>query len=958
MPRCCLVTAFALFVIASSAAATSAAPGDPVPAADDWRVKGALAALDSGDPALVPRAIILLADLNVVSAFDRIAASGEKLLASDAIKKLDGLRLRDAVAYALATLQMRSEISIPLLLRLAEKSGMGVYSEPCAALDSWRFAEDISAPALSALRTPSPDYTPPDWYACAGVWDVAGLEVGLSLPEESNQALLINQRISFSAEIDKRLTKVEERRRQQILAQRELAKPAGPAPVASLLTQLQKIGEAPADASHYFQRNERRALIAIAAQRDEARAAKLRPALLSHLDAKLREVAAARAGTDEELGYALLAVGPLTRTEALDLIGRTYHKPGLGGEQIDFLRFWAIALSGADPVVTTAARWLASTSPGLPRVGPNGQRVHAATLMDVLRAAASPSGDLKISGADVSLQGNAVGQLLKVLQETKWIPADQEFLEGLRDALKEPQYEEVRRQIQLALDGLSEPPEPPHLRVLRWLNKALGIHFMIWLAVLLTIYPRSRTVQAVMLFNPIGRAITGLGYTQLAVLVLPWLRRRLFRPLVRAATDAERASFDAASFYDRVQVARLVVPMNPQAPVKELAPVAWTELVNEEGLIIIEGASGLGKTHVLKALLERATAAGRTCLFLRAAECNGGLLKEIEERLAVEHASGFVRSLLHRGAIELFIDGLNEASPSGVAAIVQFCENATAARILVTTQPMTLSWPPRAKRFRLLPLAPDELEAFLRSQWPAVRPAAALATPADETAAEAAYLERIRTFLDGRTSPSNLAVLPQNRIDLAVLQNRIDLSFVAHLLARAEVPDIHSLRKQVVDDAARAYEAASPGGTFPLAALAATAVRVLETGRPTLVLDGLDPAVLPHLAERKLLLRRGEAEWLFRHDTITSYFAAAGSFAPKIVATAGDDGDGVLDPQALTEAHLQSPRFVGVYLQLAESLPLPAAEALAAALREHGRKSGDRTLEIAYQDRLDRRTKT
>lgn len=946
MHRCCPAAALALIVVSFSAAPTSAGPRDPVPAADDWRVKGALAALDSGDPALMPRAIILLADLNVVSAFDRIAASGEKLLASDAIKKLDDLLLRDAVAYALATLQMRSEISIPLLIGLAERSGMGVYSEPCAALDSWRFAEDISASALSALRTPSPDYNRPDWYACAGVWDVAGLEVGLSLPEGSNQALLINQRISFSAEIDERLAKVEEPRRQQILAQRELAKPARPAPVASLLSQLQKIGEAPADASHYFQRGERRALIAIAAQRDEARAAKLRPALLSHLDAKLREVAAARAGTDEELGYALLAVGPLTPAEALGLIGRTYHQPGLGGEQIDFLRFWAIALSGGDPAVTLAARWLASTSPGIPRGGPDEQRAHATRLTDVLRAAAPPSGDLKISAAGASLEGNAVEQLLKVLQETKWTTADREFLGGLRNALEDPQYQEVRAQIQQILDGLeANASEPLAPRIATWALATFGLHFLVWLGLLVTVYPRSRTVQALMLFNPLGRAVTGLGYTQLLVLVSAWLRRRLFHPLVSASSDTEVASFDAASFYDRIGVAPLVPPKNPQAPVEVRPAISWTQLHARSGLLVIDGASGLGKTHVLKALLERARAEGRTCLFLRAAECNSGVLSEIEERLAIEHSSGLVRSMLHRGAIELFIDGLNEASPSGVAAIAQFCENARAARILITTQPLAWPCPRHAQQFRLLPLEPGELEAFLSAQWPAVRTAMETATPEREAEAKAAYLERARAFLAASTSPQ----------DLAVLQNRIDLAFVAHLLARAEAPNIHSLRKQVVDDAARAYEDASPGGRFPLAELAAAALRVLETGRPALETKDLDPAVLPHLAERKLLLRRNDADWLFRHDTITCYFAAAGYFAPKILASIEDDGSGTLDPLAVTKAHLENQRFTGVYLQLAEALPLLAAEALGAALREHGRVTQDRTLEIAYQDRVDRR---
>lgn len=669
----------------------------------------------------------------------------------------------------------------------------------------------------------------------------------------------------------------------------------------------------------------------------------LRPALVAYARSR------APGWVDWDVGPALRAVGPITRDEALGLIERTHaDDPNLRVSDIHALRAWAVLASGGDSIVVHAARWLAARVRRQPPVEAKDARAAVEDTLAVLQELEPKAGVSALATPRLpEVDGSALAFLRALLDDARWTKADAPFLRGLLDMLPAtPEMAAVRAAIERRIAALEATPDAPApgpslpLLVGRWAVSALGVHFLVWLGLLLVVYPRSRLVQAAMLFNPLGRAVTGLGYTQLLVLVSPWLRRRLFHPLVDAGRDAEVASYDAASFYAQILVAPILPRKNPQAPIELGAPIAWTSLASLDGVVVIEGASGLGKTHVLKALLERSRAAGRTCLFVRAAECNGGVMKEIEDRLAMAHSSGFVRSMVHRGAIELYLDGLNEAQPSGVAEIAQFCERARNARILITTQPMSWACPRHARRVRLLPLSPDELEAFLMSQWPVVRGDDAPST--DDEAAKQAYLARVQAFLAGRTSPR----------DLAVLQNRIDLAFVAHVLARGQRPNIHSLRKQVVDDAAAAYEAASPGGAFPLAELGAAAVRVLESGNPVLDLEGgdhpIDPTALAQLADRKLLLHRGDGAWLFRHDTITCYFAAQGVFAPLITAEA-------VDPRAVTAAHLTSPRFFGVYLQLAEALPLPAAEVLASALRDHGRDSHDRTLEIAYQDLLDRR---
>ena len=930
--------------------------------ASDWRVRGALAALESGEPALAPPAIRVLAELGATFAFERIVAHGKQ--------HLDDAAEREALAHALGKLQLEPERSLPLLVELF-LIARSTSSEACEAFRSWRDSPQAASLAARPELALRPDVDALDWFYCVGIWNQAGVDQWLAAFGSGSpylaEEVVPHERAATARKLLDRLGRGAAKERIAALGLlgrlgysdaevtgpiERVAKETKDAGLRAAATEALARLRAPTPPSP----NPPDAVAAARLRLERTPPGAARSALLLEL-------------LSEELHPALVPVvlaSPLPAQEALALIERTYdagvHTDPLALNQ---LRAWAIILSGGEPSVVLAARWLANNSKRPPRA----QLPSALAVRELLKVVPAPKLDktgLTVSASGSSdVQEGAFALLQRIIESAGWTSADEPMLRELLALIPDdPQYAELRAELQRRIDSLAPTAAPLLPRIGSWLVAAFGAHFLIWLGLLLTIYPRSRTVQAAMLFNPLGRAVTGWGYTQLLVLVSPRLRRRLFHPLVDADRDTEVVSYDSASFCDQIRVAPLRPGKNPQAPVEVLPPISWERLAAMPGLIVIEGASGLGKTHVAKALLERARAAGRTCLFVRAAECNGGVIKELEDRLALGHSSGFVHSMIHRGAIELFIDGLNEALPAGVAEIAQFCERATHARIVITTQPMTWACPRRGRQFRLLPLEPGELEAFLIAQWPAVRvtppddgavttasaaaagapaaapasPAAAAAAAADEDPARVAYLARIRAFLAGRASPR----------ELAVLQSRIDLAFVAHLLAREQIPNIHSLRKQVVDDAARAYEDASPGGAFPLAALAAAALHVLQIGNPLLELDGVDPDVLEQLAERKLLLRRGAGEWLFRHDTITCYFAAAGFFAPRIGADA-------VDPQVVTSAHLSSPRFVGVYLQLAESLPLSAARTLAAALREHGRVTGDRTLEIAYQDLVDHR---
>lgn len=615
----------------------------------------------------------------------------------------------------------------------------------------------------------------------------------------------------------------------------------------------------------------------------------------------------------------LISIGPFGRRDTLELIERSYdHRSTAAGD----LRAWAFLVTGGDEAAYLAAHLRSDALPTLPAaLAPVPRQLELA--LQILSATPGP----RVTSAAL--------RLLKYhVDNSPWLAADRPRLRALLDepALAGAAAGSLRLAIRAKLAALS--PEPPlATRAARYLAGLVGIHFLVWLTLLWFVYPRSRLCQSLMLHNPWARKLTGLWYTQALVRALPRLRRRMFQPLLEGAPGRRDLGPDAG-FNDKIQLCPVLPGETAQAPQRLGEAVSWTALLDQAGVLVIEGESGVGKSQVLRALLARARAQHRTCLLLRAAECAGGVTRSIERALELGHADGFVDSLLHGGAVELFLDGLNEATPATVAEITSFCNRARHARVYLTSQPMRWAYPADAPVWRLLPLAPEQLREFLLSQWDAVQ---------HQELAKPTYEARVEAFLSERPFAE------RDVREQEVLRNRYDLAFVAYLLTRDLSPNLHSLRQQVVEDVARTYAETVPGGVFPLAALGALAVQVLENGAPMLELDGLDAVVVELLVERKLVLRRGDGTCIFRHDSITSYFAAEGVFAPLVTAER-------LDERAVARERLANQRFRGVYLQLAESRPLAAVERLALALREFQREHDALTeLDREVQAILDRR---
>lgn len=616
--------------------------------------------------------------------------------------------------------------------------------------------------------------------------------------------------------------------------------------------------------------------------------------------------------------YDLLAVAPLGRSEALQLIEQSYDQRAFRPAD---LRAAAFVVTGGDEATYLAAHLRSDAIPTLPApLAPMPRQLELA--LELLAAKPGP----RVSSAALRL-------LKHHLDNAPWTAADRPHLLALlhAPALEEPAAAPLRQAIAAKLAALS--PEPPLAeRVARYALGLVGTHFLLWLALLWFVYPRSQVCQSLMLHNPWARKLTGLWYTQALVRAFPSLRRRMFLPLLESGPARDLAP--EAGFNDKIQVCPVLPGETAQAPQRYGAAVPWTELLDKSGVLVIEGESGVGKSQVLRALLARARDARRTCVLLRAAECKEGVIRCIERVLELRHTDGFVDSLLYGGAIELFLDGLNEATPATVAEIASFCSRARHVRVYLTSQPMRWAYPAQARVWRLLPLTPAQLQDFLLSQWEVVQRG---------DLAKEAYEARVAAFLNERP-------FEQREVrEQEVLRNRYDLAFVAYLLARGLSPNLHSLRQQVVDDVARTYAEAVPGGEFPLAALGALAVQVLENGIPALGLDKLDPVAVELLVERKLVLRRGDGTCIFRHDSITCYFAAEGVFAPLVTAER-------LDERAVSRERLSNQRFRGVYLQLAESRPVAAVERMALAVREFQREQEALTeLDREVMAILDRR---
>jgi hypothetical protein len=330
------------------------------------------------------------------------------------------------------------------------------------------------------------------------------------------------------------------------------------------------------------------------------------------------------------------------------------------------------------------------------------------------------------------------------------------------------------------------------------------------------------------------------------------------------------------------------------------------------GQVLLEGEAGAGKTTFLRFLLMRAR---MPVAFMHARNCGNGVVVALLERLrgvAIDD-EGFIEALLHAGALGLCIDALNEAPAEVRAEIDRFLDEHPRADVVLASRPIHGWQPPaRLRRVRLEPLDREQMLEFLLTQEPA---------PQSSTSDWRFYAPACRVFVrealvsleEGSTPPPFLRVL----------ENPMDLSVAATVLAHEELPELPRLYPRLVALLAADYERAQ-SERFPLASVAETAY--------TMKLDGardLDALVLPLLRSmwrQRVVMRQatgeraGAVRWVFRHENVCDYLVA------QAVAAA---------PAARQAQHLADERFDGVYRMMALWLDADAALRVGEVLAAH-----------------------
>ncbi len=445
---------------------------------------------------------------------------------------------------------------------------------------------------------------------------------------------------------------------------------------------------------------------------------------------------------------------------------------------------------------------------------------------------------------------------------------------------------------------------------------ALG-HVLFWLA-LITVYPRSRIVQAIFFWNPWVRRFTGLGYVGFALTWVPFLRTKLFAPFKPSlVADAALDAFDEAAYFPDSVVKEKI--SGRQRPLCDAIPAI-------RGQIVLEGESGIGKTIFLRSLVKRAR---RVVVYLPAKKCVGGVLEAIQAKLhGPAQDPAFLRNLIYSGALDICIDGLNEVSADARAKITGFVESYFKGNILMSTQPLEWTPPATAKSYVLEPLTESQIETFLLTRKDNLPYYAQLVGNAYEQTCR----HYLTATLDPQQSPETLAAMRQ------LLSNPMDLTLVAAMLARGETPDLFRLQQQQYRIMAEDYRQKHLH-KFPLRQFAEAVYQMRLKDEDTLSV-GEFAEELQCMEHHKMAVSRSldeggksRTEWHFRHDKIADFFV--------VQAFLGPDND-------KPEKHLGDTRFRGVYLQLARLLPLDDARALERRLIDYAADTQDHTVSDTF----------
>lgn len=610
-----------------------------------------------------------------------------------------------------------------------------------------------------------------------------------------------------------------------------------------------------------------------------------------------------------DLSEALRRIGPMSEPEALRpfLLGCIRS-----GERCDGLRSLAYRLFGHDRVCRMLIAELSDHEDFQVRndlwLKQQSNRDRIAAIASLLEPVAEPDRNER------RLYSEAGRKMLGLIGKESWTDVDEPMLTTWREQLETVGESAYAEQIDRTLRRVKG------IGYLKWLVWFLLAHGALWCAVI-ALYPYVRFVQTTLVWNRWVRRLFGLGYVGLLLRLVPDLARRLFVPFQNALVPpGAMTGFQAQSYYSRCQLRPARGRDHSAIPVESVLKTA-------RGRVVLQGASGLGKTTLLRHLAQQGD---DTVMLLRALDCKEGVLRAIQSRLPVPARDpAFLAELVRSGALILMIDGLNEASPDTRARIDHFLQSEYRGYFLLTTQPLNWEPPTQADVYDLLPLEESAIQAFLLQQWAALK-----AVQADQSKYEQDVAEFIGTLRAAAAQGNDLA---QSR--LLALCNPMEAVLAAELLAKGQRPDTGRMLAQFFALMRNDFKQIE-NREFPDVAFAERVYDWRLSGQAFIDIKGFEREA-EFLRQHKLMRRREEelpqhdgqrrieSVWQFRHDRIMDY-----ALLPAFMD----------EHQDRQFKHWRDARFNGVYDLLVERLPLEQARQLLSFLQDRAAESNDSAL--------------
>ena len=620
-------------------------------------------------------------------------------------------------------------------------------------------------------------------------------------------------------------------------------------------------------------------------------------------------------GARNSVFQVLTNLGPIDSLETLKILALQYDNNFLRGE----LRFHANFLSGGDQKkdIQTLLAWLAKpVDAKKPIDDTDYNREQAIDTLNVFERTWDDTKDL------VRVRRDLAEQIILLVSDYKKWGANESDIPLLKELAEKISDDTNTEHFTSRLNDVIEALQPS-----KWWEIVVDkikqkwywglIHPAFWLA-LIFLYPKYRPVQTLFFWNPWVRKLLGLGYIGLVLRWVPYLRNKLFTPFHEGLiADAYLDRFSNQTYFKRTKVSR---DDNVQLITKAIPEL--------QGQIVLEGASGLGKTMFLRYLVNNSK---KITAFIPADECKNGVFKPIQERLhGLPQDEKFLRDLVWSGAISICIDGLNEVSPDTRAQVNDFARRFSRGNLIITTQPI-FGWAPpaTAKKFIIRPLDEELIIEFLQQQ----------SLPDDSKLTQQAFELSCQSYLDvALDKTQNEEILNANML---ALSNPMDLTVVAQLLMRNEKPDLYNLQEQQYQQMADSFANYSPDHEFPKERFAECVYKMRLDDKMAIPSDEFKNEIAC-MEQHKMVVPRyvavlsdsskakdPEKEWYFRHDKIMEYFIASTFF---------DSENGRM------EQHLDDSRFRGVYFLLALLLPHDQASQLREIIIQHAADTHDHTV--------------